>query len=800
MVCASLSFSYFGKGMSTVVLTRLVPTGESLRNDDHREVFRLHGVEYSDFIPRTASQNVTMSFFIGNAQPNKVILDLQRNDDLFLHPVIVRHLDSDGTVQSVDTVPAGSHLAFRGTTLLQQEGGRQSETLSPSGWARMSFIVRDGEQLGEGAFSIDGVEYHVVTDSTYRRTRSDGEPDMSMEDGGPYLVAWRESAQRPHDGHELRKRQQGNSTCSVSDLDFNQIHLDLATGDKDLVGRQSGGLNGLDLGGLLRSPPNCPTSRQIALLGIATDCSYTGQFNSSDELREHVLSIVNTASGVYERSFNISLRVQNLTISDRNCPSSSGSSSTPWNLGCSSQVDISGRLQRLTDWRRGVGVDGNAVWSLFSACQSGQTVGIAWIGTVCNGASGRSGGTPGANVVIRTRSEWQVLAHELGHNFGAVHDCTADCNSGSSERCCPLSESSCNANGRFIMNPAATTSMTDFSPCTIAAICTAMERNLVRTSCLSGNENVTTISSGVCGNGIVEPGEECDCGGEEGCGANSQCCNPTTCRLVDGAVCDPSNDGCCTSQCQVSSSGNVCRASIGPCDPEEVCNGSSASCPTDTRLPDGQSCGDGSNGTTCASGQCTSRGMQCSLVLFNSTSRWGSVSACDGNGCQMNCAPADSGSCQVTGADFLDGTPCSGSGGGSLCYSGECRAARGGGGSGGGGRSVSSWIAGNRALFIVIVVIGSLLVVLAAWCCFACVRRRVARSRKAETSQARMAALRQAPGAAPGAAAGSVLAPGPGPLSGAPQMQSAHAVPPGAVYPTPPTRLSRTRTLTHRYA
>ncbi|KHN94112.1 ADAM 8 precursor [Metarhizium album ARSEF 1941] len=728
-----------------------------------------------------------MSFFIRGALHEKVILDLQRNDDLFLHPVVVRHVGADGSTQSVATIPAGSHLAFRGTARLEQDGGRQAETVSPSGWARMSFSVRDGEQLGEGAFSINGIEYHVVQDSTYRRTRSPGEPDVSIEAGsGPRLVAWTESSQLPYLGLELKKRQQNNVTCPISELDFNKVHLGLATGNKDMARRQSGGLSGLDLGSLVRSPPDCPTSRKIALLGIATDCSYTAQFESSDQLREHVLSVVNTASGLYERSFNMSLRVQNLTISDRNCPSSGASSSTPWNLDCGGQVDISGRLQRLTSWKRSTGPDGNAVWSLFSACPSGSTVGIAWIGTACNGGDSQSRGAPGANVVVRTRSEWQVLAHELGHNFGAVHDCTAECRSASSERCCPLSGSACDANGRYIMNPAASTSMTEFSPCTIATICTAMQRNLIRTSCLSDNENVRTISSGVCGNGVVEPGEECDCGGEAGCGASSRCCNPATCQLVNGAACDPSNDGCCTSQCQVSSSGSVCRASTGPCDPEESCNGSSASCPTDVRLPDGQSCGDGNNGTTCASGQCTSRSMQCSLVLFNSTGRSASASACDFNSCQMNCSPTGSGSnsdsqsCRVTGADFLDGTPCGGAGTASLCYGGTCRAAE----SGGGGGGASEWINRNRSAFIAIVVIGGVAVVLAAWCGVACVRRRRTRSRRAEESQARMAALR----------------------AGAPHMEPANQsvqVPPAAVFPGPPprpmSRLSRAPTLTHRY-
>lgn len=47
-----------------------------------------------------------------------------------------------------------------------------------------------------------------------------------------------------------------------------------------------------------------------------------------------------------------------------------------------------------------------------------------------------------------------------------------------------------------------------------------------------------------CGNGVLEPGEECD--------DNSGCCDPKTCKLRAGAMCTPGLDRtCCTADCKV---------------------------------------------------------------------------------------------------------------------------------------------------------------------------------------------------------------------------------------------------------
>lgn len=154
-----------------------------------------------------------------------------------------------------------------------------------------------------------------------------------------------------------------------------------------------------------------------------------------------------------------------------------------------------------------------------------------------------------------SRLNCEFCSHESGHTFGAVHDCESTQCASAQSQCCPLSSSTCDANGQYIMNPVSTASQTAFSPCTIRNICSQLSSGRVSTRCLVSNSNITTITDSQCGNGIVEVGEECDCGAT--CDQNS-CCDGSTCRLRAGALCDDAASPCCTN-CQFASADTVCR-------------------------------------------------------------------------------------------------------------------------------------------------------------------------------------------------------------------------------------------------
>ncbi|XXG97207.1 Replication factor C (RF-C) subunit [Hypoxylon texense] len=694
-----------------------------------------------------AYSSFDLSFYLHN-EKDKIRISLEPNHDVLSDTASIQYLGPDGSVRQEKKVDRLEHKVFKGHAFVQHPD--HSEWIN-SGWARIT-VYRDGPRpLFEGTFRVHGNHHHIQTSSNYRRTQHEEDPTAEYAED-EYMVVWRDSdiRQSEDDMSEL-KRGLHENTCSSDTLDFNNedahpVHrgLDIrdlsAVDTRKIFGRQSidgttgGNGAGVNLASSIGSTQGCPTTRKVALVGIATDCTYTAQFNSDSDVRANIIQQVQSASAVFESSFNITLGIQNLTISEAECPGTAPQNA-PWNVACSPSVTITDRLNLFSSWR-GQFNDSNAYWTLLSTCNTDAAVGLAWLGQLCSTGSGTqsdsSGGNEtiaGANVVVRTSTEWQVFAHESGHTFGAFHDCTSTtCSDGTSsmQQCCPLTASTCDAAGGFIMNPSTSQTVQQFSPCTIGNICSAMGRNSVNSACLSNNKNVVTISGSQCGNGIVEAGEECDCGGETGCSDNN-CCDATTCRYRDNAVCDPSNEDCCSDQCQFRSSGSVCRASSGSCDPEETCSGSSGTCPNDVKSPDGQSCGSSGAGLTCASGQCTSRDLQCSTLVGSLTNN-SATTACDSQSCLLRCASSQLGpnACYDMQQYFLDGTPCEGGG---HCSNGQCQ-----------GSSltdqVGTWINDNKDIVIpVAAVVGGLIILGSSCCLFTSCRRRSRRRKIAKTTQ-----------------------------------------------------------------
>uniref|UniRef100_A0A2C9KQI0 Peptidase M12B domain-containing protein n=1 Tax=Biomphalaria glabrata TaxID=6526 RepID=A0A2C9KQI0_BIOGL len=182
-----------------------------------------------------------------------------------------------------------------------------------------------------------------------------------------------------------------------------------------------------------------------------------------------------------------------------------------------------------------------------------------------------------------------VTAHELGHNWGAEHDPeTSDCSPSTSR----------SGKGKYLMYPYSVSGYDAnnllFSPCSRELMSRVLK--LKRDSCFSEKSYDTNQ---VCGNGIIDEGEECDAGLLGRFNLDS-CCN-NNCQLIGDATCSPANHECCMN-CTKAPSGYMCtQDSDVDCFESAFCNGFDLTCPKPSFKKDNSSCLDKGQ---CRNGKC----------------------------------------------------------------------------------------------------------------------------------------------------------------------------------------------------
>ncbi|XP_019758376.2 disintegrin and metalloproteinase domain-containing protein 9 [Dendroctonus ponderosae] len=209
-----------------------------------------------------------------------------------------------------------------------------------------------------------------------------------------------------------------------------------------------------------------------------------------------------------------------------------------------------------------------------------------------------------------------TIAHEMGHNFGMEHD-TVDCQ-------CPEE--------RCIMAPSSSTvAPTHWSSCSLNYLLLAFTHGM--DYCLK-NKPEFLFDSPVCGNGFVEPGEQCDCGMSQHC--ENPCCDSATCMLHANASC-ATGECCDLSTCKPKGAGTECRSAQYECDLPEYCTGQSEFCPPDIFKMDTERCDEGR--AFCYHGFCRTRTDQCKLL-------WGDTGKSSDDQCyDMNTKGSRHGNC-----------------------------------------------------------------------------------------------------------------------------------------------------------
>ncbi|XP_072236638.1 disintegrin and metalloproteinase domain-containing protein 10 [Leuresthes tenuis] len=189
-----------------------------------------------------------------------------------------------------------------------------------------------------------------------------------------------------------------------------------------------------------------------------------------------------------------------------------------------------------------------------------------------------------------------TFAHEVGHNFGSPHDSGIECTPGESR------QQQSKERGNYIMYARATSgdklNNNRFSICSI--------RNI--TAVLTKKRDYCFVESGqpICGNGLVEDGEQCDCGYSDQC--KDPCCYNANeeegkkCKLKPGKICSPSQGPCCTPECAFKGTDAICRPE-SECALDGLCNGLTALCPTSEPKENLTSCH--SETQVCLNGVCS---------------------------------------------------------------------------------------------------------------------------------------------------------------------------------------------------
>ncbi|MBN3298997.1 ADAM9 protein, partial [Amia calva] len=339
---------------------------------------------------------------------------------------------------------------------------------------------------------------------------------------------------------------------------------------------------------LFRKKRNLPQTRYVELILVADKSRYVYKNSNETAVNEELIQMANLLDGYYQQ-LNIRVILVGVVIWKTQDP-----------------INVDGQAGQVLDsfvkWRKTYLVPRkrNDMAMLLvgrNTSYNGGILGMAVVGTVCSPSS-----AGGISVFIANSLQYYstVVAHEMGHNLGMNHD-----------------DKICDCNGSCIMHALAGGS-TKFSTCSSNDFI-----NLILQGggiCLNNQPLPSDVfSEPSCGNGLVEQGEQCDCGKPQDC--TNKCCDAATCKFSKGSACA---QGLCCENCQMNVAGTPCRESVNPCDLPEFCLGNSPSCPIDYYIMDGFPCAN--NTAYCFEGRCQTYDYQCQQLFGNDAEK--AVDAC----------------------------------------------------------------------------------------------------------------------------------------------------------------------------
>jgi hypothetical protein len=228
------------------------------------------------------------------------------------------------------------------------------------------------------------------------------------------------------------------------------------------------------------------------------------------------VALLNAVDGLYSEQVGVSVRMVELQL----LQTDQGLTSTNPSLLLDQLTDLTGS---------GAIANPGLVHLLTGKNLDGSTVGIAYLDVLCNqrwgaGLSEIRRGSMAANTVL--------LAHELGHNFGAPHD-------NQSGSACAATPSG------YVMSPSLNNGSDEFSQCSLAQ----MEPEIASARCLVALPDEPTEPD--CSNGIDDDGDGAIDNADDGCSSLDDPSEERECRDGldnddDGLVDYPEDPECVT--------------------------------------------------------------------------------------------------------------------------------------------------------------------------------------------------------------------------------------------------------------
>ncbi|XP_018583626.2 disintegrin and metalloproteinase domain-containing protein 10 [Scleropages formosus] len=409
-----------------------------------------------------------------------------------------------------------------------------------------------------------------------------------------------------------------------------------------------------------RSKRTVDYSKTTCYLYLHVDYLYFKKFGSAEAVIAQIGSYMNAVNYIYSKVDFDGIRLINFKVKFLNISSVEDPSSLLSQAFIGPEKLLS--LFSEENW------DDYCLSYLLTNRDFSGVLGLAWngmqgnLGGICSKVMIVNGGKMTRNTGLITLQKYGdqltprhiqlTLAHELGHSLGAPHDVGSNCGD----------QGSTGDKGRYLMFPYATTMIREnndkFSPCSIKHISSLLK--------VKKDDCFVVSDQPICGNFIVEEGEECDIGHNE----SDPCCysanEPRTiqCRLKHGKICSPSQGMCCSPSCLFKPYGITCEDE-SECRFASQCSGTAAACPTPGPKPNMTTCS--LETRVCFAGECVQ-----SLCVKYGLESCDCLSESMTEKCHMCCQqPGEPNTCASTMSSVLSqffqgkrlalvaGTPCS---------------------------------------------------------------------------------------------------------------------------------------------